>query len=66
MTSYFRSGCSDVDEIQSTDIEEHADYGEMSRSKTKVEFQYDGHFFFQIECSNIAASFDEIWKPFIA
>ena len=34
MTSYFRSGCSDLDEIQQQDAELHADYGEMDEIKT--------------------------------
>ena len=33
-TSYFRSGCSDLDEIQQQDAELHADYGEMDEIKT--------------------------------
>ena len=29
MTLYFRSGCSDLDEIQQADAEQNADYGKM-------------------------------------
>jgi len=34
MTSYFRSGCSDLDEIRQPDAEWHADYGEMVEIET--------------------------------
>jgi len=34
MTAYFRSGCSDFDEIQQPDAEKHADYGELVEIET--------------------------------
>jgi len=34
LTSYFRGGCSDLDEIRQPDAEKHADNGEMVEIKT--------------------------------
>jgi len=56
MTSYFRSGCSDLDEIWYRDAEWHADYGKWSRSKPKVEFQYGWRLFFKNGSSYISAA----------
>jgi len=38
MTSYFRSGCFDLDEIRQSDAEWHADYGEMVDIETGCDF----------------------------
>jgi len=48
VTSYFRSGCSDLDKTRQPDAEWHADYGE-------VEFQYGGRLFFKNGSSYISA-----------
>jgi len=52
MTSYFRSGCSDLDEIRQkwTPIT-----AKWSRSKPEVEFQYGVRLFFKARSSYISA-----------
>jgi len=47
MTSYFRSGCFDLDEIRSLMQNNVQISGKWSKSKPKVDFQYDGRLFFK-------------------
>ena len=59
MTSYFRGGCSDLDEIQQPDAEWHADYGEVVKIEPEVEFQYGGRLYFETGSNYIS---DSIWN----
>jgi len=56
MTSYFRGGCSDLDEIQQPDAEWHADYGEVVKIEPEVEFQYGGRLYFETGSNYISAA----------
>ena len=56
MTSYFRSGCSDFDEIRSRMQQNDTPItAKWSRSKPEVEFQYGGRMFFKTESTYISA-----------
>jgi len=56
MTSYIRSGCSDLDAIRQADAEYKMQItGKWSRSKPEVEFKYGGRLFFQNRSSYISA-----------
>ena len=47
MTSYFRSGCSDFDDIRQPDAENTPITAKWSKLKPEVEFQYGGRLFFK-------------------
>ena len=64
MTSYFRSRCSDLDQIRQPDAEWHADYGKMVEIETEVEFQYGGRLYFETGSSYISAANWDIWTEF--
>ena len=64
MTSYFRSVCSDLDEIRQPDAENMQIMANWSRLKTEVEFQYGGRLYFETGNSYISAANEDIWTKF--
>ena len=64
MTSYFHSGCSDLDEIRQSDAELHPAYGEMVKIETGSRISIWRRLYFETGNSYISAANEDIWTKF--
>ena len=62
MTSYYLSGCSDLDKIRQPDSMQFT--ANWSRSKSEVEFQYGGRLYLETESSYNSAANGDISMKF--